>query len=314
MNRRPALRSACLAIGLALLPLAVPAPAARLDAVSEEFQRMARYFMTRDEEKRFHNLATPELRQQFIDAFWEIRDPDPATVENEFRDEIEERFDFVNRYLREANRPGWDTARGMIYLVLGPPDSLTAGSVPYPSADPRNRDSRSDTTSGVIVWSYPLMNIYVYLVDRQGFGVYELDMIRTSPRLLTLLKAGKTRFIREGAGAAEEPFLDFKADIDPARGALRIVLAARDLRYEIAADGGYTARIHLAVNVYLPDGSIVTRKDERLIPLGPQGREQERLDLEWTIPLGQGRNQVDLLVLDQVSGRSNRLYLTVKKK
>lgn len=312
MKRFIVLFCAALALGLALRPPVAAAP--KLDADSEEFYRMARYFMTRDEDKRFRNLATPEQRQQFIDAFWELRDPDPNTTENEFREELQERFEFVNRYLREGNRPGWDTARGMIYLVLGPPDTMTAGATPYPSASPYIRDSQGDTTAGVIVWPYPLLSVNVVFIDRQGFGIYELDMARTSPRLLTLLKAGKTRFIRDGAKSAEEPFLPFKADVDAARGTVRVVIAARELRYEIGPDGSYVARVQMAVNVYQPGGSIATRQEEQRVPLGAPGQAQEKLELEWAIPLAPGRNQVDLLVSDQVSGRSNRLFLAVKRK
>lgn len=312
MKRLVPLACAALVLGLALLRPVVAAP--KLDADSEEFYRMARYFMTRDEEKRFRNLATPELRQEFIAAFWELRDPDPNTTENEFRDEVEERYEFVNRYLREGNRPGWDTARGMVYLVLGPPDTMTAGSTPYPSASPYIRDSQSDTTSGVIVWPYPLLSVNVVFVDRQGFGIYELDMTRTSPRLLALLKAGKTRFIRDDPKSAAEPFLPFKAEIDAARGVVRVVLAARELRYEIDPDGAYFARVQMAANVYQNDGRIATRQEEQRVALGVPGQEREKLELEWAIPLAPGRNQVDLLVSDQVSGRSNRLFLTVKKK
>ena len=312
MKRFIVLFCAALALGLALRPPVAAAP--KLDADSEEFYRMARYFMTRDEDKRFRNLATPEQRQQFIDAFWELRDPDPNTTENEFREELQERFEFVNRYLREGNRPGWDTARGMIYLVLGPPDTMTAGATPYPSASPYIRDSQGDTTAGVIVWPYPLLSVNVVFIDRQGFGIYELDMARTSPRLLTLLKAGKTRFIRDGAKSAEEPFLPFKADVDAARGTVRVVIAARELRYEIGPDGSYVARVQMAVNVYQPGGSIATRQEEQRVTLGAPGQAQEKLELEWAIPLAPGRNQVDLLVSDQVSGRSNRLFLAVKKK
>jgi GWxTD domain-containing protein len=314
MNRLSARSPLAAGLFLSLLLLRPLAAAPKLDAASEEFYRMARHFMTRDEDKRFRNLATPELRREFIIAFWELRDPDPNTAENEFRDELEVRFEFVNRYLREGNRPGWDTARGMIYLVLGPPDIMTAGSTPYPSASPYNRDSRSDTTAGVIVWPYPMLSINVVFADRQGFGIYELDMARTSPRLLMLLKAGKTRFIRDGAKSTEAPFLAFKADIDAARGTVRVVIAARELRYEIDPDGSYSARVQMAANVYQDDGRIATRKEERRVTLGPPGQEKEKLELEWAIPLAPGRNQVDLLISDQVSGRSNRLFLAVKKK
>ena len=119
------------------------ARAAKLDPESETFYQMTRHFLTRNEERVFRRLATPELRQDFIRAFWEIRDPDPATEENEFRDEVEKRFEFINGHFREANRDGWNTARGMIYLVLGPPNSQNEIST---LNDP--------TSSGIIRWYY----------------------------------------------------------------------------------------------------------------------------------------------------------------
>jgi len=299
---------------LALFALAVPtAAAAKLDPDSEEFFRMARHFMTRDEEKAFRNLASPELRREFIDAFWEIRDPSPGSEENEFRAELEERFEFVNRYLREANRPGWDTARGMVYMVLGPPSIMNAGTTPYPSGSPMSQLSDMEAGKGVIVWPYQNLNFYVIFIDRQGYGVYELDMQRTAPRLLDLLKSAKTRFIHGDKGA-EERILEFTARIEPERGLVLISIPVKDLRYEIDADGRYTARIHLAANLYLPDGSILTHKDNRRIALDPETQDKGRLAIEWTIPLKKGKTQVDLLVLDQVGGVSNRRLLTVKKK
>ena len=300
------------AISLLLLSLAMPA--AKLDPASEEFYHMARFFMTRNEEKIFRGLPTPELRGEFIEAFWEIRDPDPDSGENESRTELEARFEFVNKYLREANHPGWDTARGMVYLVLGPPSMMDAGSTPFPADSPPGTLNVAGEMAGTVVWPYLEQGIYVYFIDRQGFGVYELDMINTSPRLLALLKAGKTRFIRDGEKGAEDRFLEFKAEIEPANDRLRIVIPIRELHFDIDTEGGYSARIHLAVNLFLPDGSIVTQKDNRRIAIDPEMQKKGQLQVVWTLALKKGKNLVDLLVLDQVAGKSNRRFFSVKKR
>ncbi len=144
-------------------------PAASLDPDSADFYHMARHFMTSNEEKIFRNLAGTEYRREFIRAFWEIRDLDPNTEENEFRNEVEARFEFINKYFREGNRPGWDTARGMVYLVLGPPNMLNVMSQPPSSGD----------QDDLMVWDYRELGFRVVFVDRQGFGVYELDMVNT---------------------------------------------------------------------------------------------------------------------------------------
>jgi len=298
-----------LLISLWLFSLAAPVLAAKLDPAGEEFYHMTRHFMTRDEEKAFRNLSTPELREEFIEAFWIIRDPDPLTAENEFRNELEERFEFVSKYLREANRPGWDTARGMVYLVLGPPSSVNASATSSTlSASSNNFMPNS------VVWPYNEMNFAVWFIDRQGYGVFELDMINTSPRLLELMKAAKTRPLRDMDKGMADRFLEFKAEIDPASNRLLITIPVKELRFDVGSKGEYTARIHLAVNLYLPDGTIASYKDDRRIALDPQVQKKGQLLLEWTIPLAKGKNQVDLLVLDQVSGRSNRQLLAVKKK
>lgn len=313
MKHSPNTTLSCLALLLGILALVAPAPAAKLDPDSEEFFHMSRHFMTRDEEKAFRNLITPELRKEFIEAFWEIRDPDTLTKENEFRTELEERFTFVNKYLREGNHPGWDTVRGMVYMVLGPPSIINAASTPALSASPPGTVSNNGLLTNTIVWPYEELDFLVFFVDRQGFGVYELDTINTSPRLLELLKTAKTRIICN-AKWTEDRFLKFAAKIESASNRLFITIPVKNLRFDIDNEGGYTARIHLAVNIYFSDGSIITRKDDRRIALVPEIQEKGRLAIEWMIPLKRGKSQVDLLVLDQIGGLSNRQLLAVKKK
>lgn len=313
MSGRAGSAAVRLAALVVLLLLLAPALSAKLEPASEEFYRLARHFMTRDEAKRFLSLPSAEQRAQFIEAFWQIRDPDPTSEANEFQDELQTRFDFVSRYFREANRPGWDTARGMVYLVLGPPD-IQPTFTPYPEATGAYRSGQADTSTGLFVWPYQALGLYVYFIDRQGFGLYELDMARTSPRLLELMRRAKTRVLREGGGEEAAAPLEFKAEFAPAADRVRIVIPVKELRYEIDAAGAYTARLHLALNLYLPDGSIVSRKDERRVVFDPQAQGNEPLAVDWTIPLARGKNQVDLLVLDQVGDRSNRQFFTVKKK
>ena len=46
-----------------------------------------RWIITGDEESAFKKLATDAERDQFIEAFWQRRDPTPDTEENEYKDE-----------------------------------------------------------------------------------------------------------------------------------------------------------------------------------------------------------------------------------
>lgn len=308
MSRRTIARLAWTGITMLLLGTSVTGFTASLDPASEEFFHMTRHFMTGNEEKVFRGLTTPEFREKFIAAFWEIRDPDPETEGNEFRTELETRFEFVNKYLREANRPGWDTARGMVYMVLGPPSIMNAGTTSSSLSA-----SKSNLMPNSLVWPYGETGIRVWFIDNQGYGVYELDMLNTSPRLLDLLKRAKTQFF-QGDKGAEERFLEFAAAFAPSSSRLLIAIEAKDLRFETGAAGGFTARIHVAANIYMADGTIAICKEDRRIVVDAEMQKKKRLSLEWTLPLKTGKSQVDLLVLDQVGGRSNRQLLSVKIK
>src|SRR5882757_8411524 len=45
------------------------------------------YIISDEERAAFLQLQTNEEREQFIEAFWQRRDPTPDTVENEFKEE-----------------------------------------------------------------------------------------------------------------------------------------------------------------------------------------------------------------------------------
>jgi GWxTD domain-containing protein len=122
-----------------------------------------------DEERAaFERLAADEERQQFIAQFWLRRDPTPGTLANEFRDEHYRRIAFANKRFRTASgRPGWQTDRGHLYIVYGPPDEI--------ESHPRGAQGLYATQ----VWMYRHVegigeNLTVTFVDRTGSGDYRL--------------------------------------------------------------------------------------------------------------------------------------------
>jgi len=78
----------------------------------------------------FERLASDDARYQFIERFWEQRDPTPGTPQNEFRDEHYRRVAYANERFRSAD-PGWRTDRGRTYITWGPPDQIES----HPSGD-----------------------------------------------------------------------------------------------------------------------------------------------------------------------------------
>jgi GWxTD domain-containing protein len=89
------------------------------------------YIISNAERSAFLALKTDADRDAFIQNFWEIRNPDPNSPTNEFRDEYYRRLAYANDQFGSPGRhDGWRTARGMVYITLGRPQQLT----PYRSS------------------------------------------------------------------------------------------------------------------------------------------------------------------------------------
>ena len=88
----------------------------------QEWLKVVDYIIKDKEREVFLYLQIDRDRNLFIDAFWKLRDPTPATPQNEFKDEHIKRFQEANKKFRfGSTREGWMTDRGRIYIILGPP-------------------------------------------------------------------------------------------------------------------------------------------------------------------------------------------------
>lgn len=84
------------------------------------------------EKTAFLSLKSNEDREKFIAAFWENRDPTPGTDKNEFKEEHLRRFEYANKqYGRDTPRPGWQTDRGKVYILLGKPEFIKRSPSPF---------------------------------------------------------------------------------------------------------------------------------------------------------------------------------------
>jgi|GEM_PF-578707 len=93
-----------------------------LTSSEKEFLSYVRYIITDEERQEFLNLAPDSSeRVRFMQDFWIKWDPDPRTPGNEFREAYFKRIEAANKLFR-GGRPGWLTDRGMILVLLGPPD------------------------------------------------------------------------------------------------------------------------------------------------------------------------------------------------
>lgn len=80
------------------------------------------YIITNQEKDAFLRLPTDESKDQFIDRFWEVRNPTPGSPDNAYKIEHYRRIDYSNNYFGHASHTeGWKTDMGRVYITLGEP-------------------------------------------------------------------------------------------------------------------------------------------------------------------------------------------------
>ncbi len=138
------------------------------------------YIITDEERTAFLRLQTNEEREQFIEAFWQRRDPTPDTPENEFKDEHYRRIAYANERF-SSGIAGWRTDRGRIYIIWGPPDSIETHSAGSTYDRPMDEGGGQTTVYAFDDWNYHYLegigsNITIEFVDPTGTGEYHMTM------------------------------------------------------------------------------------------------------------------------------------------
>ena len=80
------------------------------------------FIISGDERRGFLQLQTNEEREQYIEAFWQRRNPDQDSFENSFKEEHYRRIAYANERFGSGMQ-GWRTDRGRMYIMWGPPTS-----------------------------------------------------------------------------------------------------------------------------------------------------------------------------------------------
>ena len=172
-HRRPSgLVSTLVAVGIVAASLSVPLAAAEeTDSLDEKYKTFlnkdAIYIMLPKEREKFLELRSNRERDAFMDSFWQVRDPIPETLANEFRDEHLKRMKEANQKFREA-RPGWRTERGQMYITLGAPHDIMT----YPNTQ-RLVPLEVWQYQGIQVRGVPTAPRFMFF-KRHGVGEYRL--------------------------------------------------------------------------------------------------------------------------------------------
>ncbi|MGA8220327.1 MAG: GWxTD domain-containing protein [Candidatus Acidiferrales bacterium] len=138
------------------------------------------YIITPEERSAFLHLATNEEREQFIEQFWQRRNPDPDSAENTFKEEHYRRIAYTNEHFA-SGIPGWKTDRGRIYIMWGPPDEIES----HPSGGSYDRPAQEGggqtSTYPFEDWRYRYLegmgnDVNLEFVDPSMTGEYHLTM------------------------------------------------------------------------------------------------------------------------------------------
>ena len=80
------------------------------------------YIIGTDERKEFLALSSDAERDNFIKTFWDVRNPNPGSEINEYKEEHYRRLAYTNQNFGNISaQDGWRTDRGRIYIQLGEP-------------------------------------------------------------------------------------------------------------------------------------------------------------------------------------------------
>ena len=166
-----------------------------------------RWIITDEELSAFKKLTTNAERDQFIEAFWQRRDPTPDTAENEYKEEHYRRIAYANEHFA-AGIPGWKTDRGRIYIMYGPPTSIDSHPMGGPYQRPEEEGGGQTETYPFEVWRYRYLEgvgqeVEIEFVDETGSGSYEMTLDRSKKdALLHVPNAGLTEM--ESMGLANK--------------------------------------------------------------------------------------------------------------
>jgi GWxTD domain-containing protein len=170
-----------------------------------------RWIITDDERKAFMQLSNNEERDQFIEAFWQRRNPNPDSEDNEFKDEHYRRIEYANEHFA-AGKPGWMTDRGRIYIVYGPADEIDSHPSGGTYERPMEEGGGETSTYPFEDWRYRYIEgigqeVIIEFVDTCMCGDYHMSMDRSEKDALKNVPgAGLTLYEQMGMSSKTDRF------------------------------------------------------------------------------------------------------------
>jgi len=170
-----------------------------------------RWIITDEEKSAFMQLSNDEERDQFIEAFWQRRDPTPDTEENEFKEEHYRRIAYANEHYA-AGIPGWKSDRGRTYIVFGPADEIDSHPSGGSYERPMDEGGGETSTFPFETWRYRYLEgigqeVMIEFVDTCMCGDYHMTMDRSEKDALKYTpNAGLTLYEQMGMSSKASRF------------------------------------------------------------------------------------------------------------
>jgi len=161
------------------------------------------WIITDEERAAFKQLSNDEERDNFIEAFWQRRDPTPDTEENEYKEEHYRRIAYANEHFA-AGIPGWKSDRGRMYIMYGPADEIDSHPSGGTYERPMEEGGGETSTFPFETWRYRYLEgigqeIIIEFVDTCMCGDYHMTLDRSEKDALKYTpNAGLTLYEQMG--------------------------------------------------------------------------------------------------------------------
>lgn len=290
----------------------------KLDPFYGTFFEKIRLIMTDDEIEIYKQLPDEQSKEEFIEEFWRIRDPVSGTEENEYKIEFEERIEYANKWFgiadpfkgREAYEGhdryrGWDTDRGRIYIILGPPDGLYFDGMRILGG----RYLGKPEALGIEQWHYYRYNLVVTFTGLTG-GKWTANW---NTELLSCIELAKLNIVDPVYSDDIDRRLKFDAAFKENK--IHISIPTTRVSFKESGDKLYS-EFRIIMNVYLDHKKIdtieetksLTKTEEELLKI-----EEVIFEIPYELKL-KGEYLFDIIIEDLTAMLSYKYRRTIRYK
>lgn len=261
----------------------------------DEFFQKTRLIMSKSEIKVYKHLPDDEARKAFIQDFWDKRDPNPETSDNEAKIEFEKRLEIIDRWFKEKSGKfrGVDSDRGKVLLFLGSPDE-------------RSLDRQAVNHMGTVItvpvenWLYQRHRLFLRFIDYKGFGEFQLS--QWTPQLLTAIDQEKFTVY-----TGKKTKMQFKFTAKYKDDSIKVQLPVKEITFD-EKDGKMNVVFKITVYVYQNN-----KKTDQVEATWKVAEAKETIlkkdHIEFSVPYPtalKGKTSFDIIVKDVASKTSYR--------